>query len=146
MSVERSSQQPEVDRAAAQTVQQHLGLQLVDLEYDIREQPAQLREQPRQAVRGDGRDHAQSHRPVPHPGRVHEVSRIRQQAPRSPYDLLAIPGDDHARPRALEERHTKQLLDLADLLAEARLTDSATPRSLDELAGFRDRDDVLQLA
>ena len=125
-------------------------VKLLDGERHLRVEPAEPRQQPRQPVGRDRRDHSEPEG-APALGRrrlrrLHQRPGIAQQPPRPTDHLLAARGHQHARPRALEDRHAEQVLDLAHLAAQRRLAHATSARCLDELARLGDRDHVLQLA
>ena len=79
-------------------------------------------------------------------GVVEKIAHRGKYGARAFGDLLALFGELDARLPSLDEAHLKLVLQLLDLHAERRLAHGAGCRGMTEMAGFRQRFEVAQLA
>ncbi len=139
--VGRQRQHDDVERAAVQLLEQHLGLRLAQLDAQVRIAPLQHGQDLRQHIGRDRGDDAELHAAGQQPAAM--AREIRQVAGRGQHALGAlrhlgadVGQGDFARP-PLDQRHAEVCLQLPDLHGERRLGHRAGLGGLAEMPVVR---------
>src|SRR6266702_2181738 len=148
--VHRQRKHHRVKRAAREFGKEGFSLRLAQIEPQFGVFPAELRQQARQHIRCERRDHAEPQLACEHaaavPREIDQIARRAEDGNRARGHLGAGLGQrDHAL-APLDQRAPEILLELAYLHRERRLADPTRLGGLAEMPGTRERVEVAQLS
>ena len=125
------------------------GALLTHAETQVRKARVQVARRQRQQVRADGRQHAEAKTsgqlPPAEPRDSLEVFHFAQDAAGTAHQFFACAGQHGAAARSLNKLDAKACLHFGDLRRQAWLAHIHSTRSIPELSGVGDRDQVLHL-
>ena len=147
--LERQREKQEIEATAVQGGKESVGPLLTQMDTEAGKLGSKDRQDPREEVRGDRGDHAEPQEAGERAARAaascDEVVYVAQDDSRSFDRLGAGAREEHLPRRPLEQAGAEPSLELADLGAQARLTDAAGLRSPAEVTVLLERDEILQL-
>ena len=147
--VERQRQQHRVERAANELIGQDAGLRLAQFDAQVGKALLQRRQDVRQHIGRERRDHAEPQPSGEQPSAVArelgQVARGREHALGAAGHLRAGLGQNHLAGPPLDQVDAEVLLQLADLHRKRRLGDGAGLRGLAEMPVLGERGQISQL-
>ena len=143
-------QHHDIERAARQLLEQNLGLRFPQLDLQFRTALLQGRQNARQQVGCNGRDHTEPQSPGERPsvmaGKIDEIARFGQDPAATPRHLKADVGQRHLALAALNQLDPEQLLKVPDLHRKGWLRHRTGARGPAKMPVFSERLQITQLS